>query len=437
MRRALVVAGVEFRALTRTRSFLLGLLLPPVIALLGGLTATLARPPEDRPPPPPLRIAVVDHTGSLFPALELAAARHNESAKSAAQRIELERIASPGEASTDAGGTDAAPDLLAEIPADAAAASAEPVRLRLVGRDVARGAVTDWLQRSLQEELRTRALRSPGVSAELRARLERRVLTEFEASAPAPGEARAVAPDPDSAHPALRARIDRLGAYRRSVVAWPLAVILFFAVGLAVLPLFQATLEEKTSRVGEILLSSASPLQLMLGKLLGSLGACGIAAVLYAGVLFALLILTLGEAVPLGLLLLFGAYLVLAVLLWGSIYLTIGAACADLKDSQNLMVPATLLQLLPVMVIGPVIEQPSGTLARVLSLLPFSAPQMMLLRLGYDPAPPVLEIALSLALLALTALAAVAVAARVLRVGLLAHGRTASLREIVRWVRSG
>ena len=436
MRRALVVAGVEFRALTRTRSFLLGLLLPPVIALLGGLTATLARPAENRPPPP-LRLAVVDHTGSLFPALELAAARHNESAKGAAQRIELEHIASLGEASADAGGTGAAPDLLVEIPADAAAASAEPVRLRLVGRDVARGAVTDWLQRSLQEELRTRALRSPGVSAELRARLERRVLTEFEASAPAPGEARAVAPDPDSAPPALRARIDRLGAYRRAVVAWPLAVILFFAVGLAVLPLFQATLEEKTSRVGEILLSSASPLQLMLGKLLGSLGACGIAAVLYAGVLFALLILTLGEAVPLGLLLLFGAYLVLAVLLWGSIYLTIGAACADLKDSQNLMVPATLLQLLPVMVIGPVMEQPTGTFARVLSLLPFSAPQMMLLRLGYDPAPPMLEIALSLVLLALTALAAVAVAARVLRVGLLAHGRTASLREIARWVRTG
>ncbi|HEY8493271.1 MAG TPA: ABC transporter permease, partial [Myxococcota bacterium] len=125
------------------------------------------------------------------------------------------------------------------------------------------------------------------------------------------------------------------------------------------------------------------------------------------------------------------------VLLWGSIYLTIGAACADLKDSQNLMVPATLLQLLPVMVIGPVMEQPTGTFARVLSLLPFSAPQMMLLRLGYDPAPPMLEIALSLVLLALTALAAVAVAARVLRVGLLAHGRTASLREIARWVRTG
>jgi len=441
MRRALVVAGVEFRAFVRTRSFVIGLVLPPLLGALGGFAAWAARPPEPAAPPP-VRIAILDRTGSLFDSLALSAARRNAGLGARGMRLELEPVASSAgfdvaERELENRVREGELHALAEIPADAGAASAEPVRLRIVARDATRGDLAGWLEGALREELRTRALRSPGVPVELRTRLERPVLAELQAPAPAPGEARGLAPEPRAAPALVRRLLEQLGPRQKLVIAGPLAFILFFAVTIAAAPLLQAVLEEKANRVSEILLASISPFELMLGKLLGSLAACGIAAFVYAGTLLAILVLALGAALPLGLLALFAVYLVLSLLLWGALYLALGAACTDMKDAQNLMLPVMLVQILPLMFMSSVATEPTGGLARLLSVFPPSAAVAMLLRLGHDPAPHLLEIALSLALLAASALACVWAAGRVLRVGLLAHGRSASLREIARWVRTG
>lgn len=442
MRRALVVAGVEFRALVRTRSFLIGLLLPPVLGGLGALASWATRPPEPGPPPP-LRIAVLDHGGSLFGALEVAAGRRNAAIGAREARFELERI-DPHAADPDGSWPawesrmrDGELQALVEIPAGAGVVSADPVRLRVVARDGTREDLAGWLEAAVREELRTRALRGPGVSAALRARVERSVETELGAPAPLAGEARGLAPDPLSAPALARDALRRLGPFQRLALAGPLAMILLVVVSVAAAPLFQAVLEEKTSRVSEILVSSISPFELMLGKLLGSLGAGGISAAIYAGTVLALLKLVFGAAVPLGLVGLFVVYLVLALLLWGSLFLALGAACSDIKDAQNLMVPLLVLQVLPLLLATNIASQPAGGLARSLSLFPPTAPIAMLLRLGHDPGPPTHEILLSLVLLAAAVAGAVWAAGRVLRVGLLAHGRGASLREILRWVRTG
>jgi ABC-2 type transport system permease protein len=442
VRRAWIVAASEFRAFVRTKSFVIGLVLPPALTLLGTGAAWLARPESAAAPraTAPPRVAVVDDGASLFGPLEIAAGARNaalDAVGAPGLRVDLERVdpedARRAEALVRRG------ELLAlvEIPGAAARAAGDAVRIRVVAQDPAGFELSRWLEETVAGELRRRAIRSAGLPAELRERLERPVAAEWVAPAPLPEEAHAAAPDPEAAAEPARSLLGRLGPYAKLAIAAPLALILVFAVAISSGPLFQGVLEEKSSRVAEILLASITPFELMLGKLLGSLAASGIVAAVYGGAVLAVMVLALGAAIPGPLLLLFAAYLVLGALLWGAVYLSIGAACADMKDAQNLMLPAVMLQILPLMFLQFVMAAPGGGMARFLSLFPPSAGPAMLLRLGADPGPPAAEVALSLALLAAAAFVGLWAASRVVRVGLLLQGRSASLREILHWVRVG
>ena len=431
MRRALIVAGVEFRAFVRAKSFVIGLLFP-LLMMGGAVLVEWAARPEQPALPRPARIAVIDRAGDLYPALERAAARRNRRVELRDAPFELERAEVP-DAAHDAElvrrverGALAA---LVEIPAGADASPDETVQLRVVAHAANETEIAFWLESAVREELRTRALRRSGISNELRAQLGRTVVARLES----PGDGSGVAPDPDKAPPLVRPALHQLGALQKLAITAPLGFILLLAVSLSSAPLFQAVLEEKTNRISEILVSSISTFELMAGKLLGSLAACGIAALVYGGLLLAALLLFFGAAIPPKLLLLFLVYLVFSLLLWGGIFLSIGAACADTKDAQNLMLPVVLIQVLPMVFMSQVMSHPGGAIARGLSLFPPTAPVTMFIRLGHDPAPGAPEIALSLALLVAFALASVWAAGRVLRVGMLAYGRSASLREIARW----
>jgi ABC-2 type transport system permease protein len=434
VRKALVVAGVEFRAFVRAKSFVIGLLFP--LLMMGGVMAVEWASKPDRPAPPATtRIAVVDRSGVLYDALEIAAAQRNRRLLLRAAPFALER-ADAGDGEADAALVERVKSgelaALVEIPADAETSAGESVRLRVVAHGANESELAFWLESSVREELRTRALRRSGLSNEVRARLGRSVVASLES----PDGAGGVAPEPDAAPAIVRPALHQLGPLQKLVIAAPLGFILLLAVSLSAAPLFQAVLEEKTNRISEILISSISTSELMLGKLLGSLAACSIAAAVYGGLLLAVLMLMFGAAIPAKLMGLFVVYLVLSLLLWGGIFLSIGAACADTKDAQNLMLPVVLVQVLPMMFMSQVMANPGGAIARGLSLVPLTAPVTMFIRLGHDPAPPAWEIAVSLALLAAGACASVWAAGRVLRVGMLAYGRSASLREIARWVRS-
>jgi len=446
MTRALVIAATEFRGFVRARSFWIGLLLPPLIGglvWLGTWWAASSAVAASARGAHAVRIAVLDRSGSLFGALEIAAAQRNDRLRWVAgnRPVELVKL-DPPSSSDEAAFADLGRrihagefDAWAEIPADADSSGlAEIVPLRVVCQDGFPGEVVEWLERASQDELRTRALRSSSLPEAVRARLGRTVEAKVEAPPPAPGEARDFAPDPDAAGGFVGRLLAESGPHRKSFIAVPLAMILFLAVTFTAMPLFQAVLEEKSSRVSEILIASVSSTQLMLGKLVGSLAACAIFVAVYVGVLFGLLLLLFGAAIPGHLLALFAVYLLLSLLLWGAIFLALGAACVDAKDAQNLMVPAMLLQTLPVFFMSIIAFDPSGHLARALSLFPPTAPITMMVRLGADPAPQAVEIALSVALLAATSFACVWAAGRVLRVGLLAYGRSASMREIARWI---
>ncbi len=200
--------------------------------------------------------------------------------------------------------------------------------------------------------------------------------------------------------------------------------------------LVNSTIEEKASRVFEILLSSVSPFELMAGKVLGI---CAVGFTLLGlwigGGLLAAEIQGVGGIVTGGQIGLFVAYYVLGYLLIASLMVAVGSACNTLKEAQNLMAPISILLALPLLIAMVVLKDPNGTLATVASFIPPFTPFLMMARAAVVPGPPAWQVPASLALLAVSTVFAVRLAGRIFRTGILMYGKPPRLGEILRWVR--
>jgi ABC-2 type transport system permease protein len=201
--------------------------------------------------------------------------------------------------------------------------------------------------------------------------------------------------------------------------------------------LVTSLIEEKSSRVIEVLLSAVSPLELMAGKILG-LVAVGltIAAVYVVAVTVIAGTTGLLVAPNPALLALFLAYYLLGFAMYSAVFAGVGAAFNTLKDAQAVMVPLSLLLVVPIMCWMPIFQHPNGTLAVALSLFPPTAPTVMVLRIAALPSPPWADIAGSLLLLGGSVPLIIWAAAKVFRTGVLLYGKPPKLAEILRWVRN-
>jgi ABC-type Na+ efflux pump permease subunit len=133
----------------------------------------------------------------------------------------------------------------------------------------------------------------------------------------------------------------------------------------------------------------------------------------------------------------FLVYQVLAVLMYGSLFIAVGAACTDMKETQTLLLPVVFLVCIPLLALEPVVREPNGPLAFWLSLVPFATPMLMVAR---DAAPPGIawwQPVLGAVLVLGTTLACVYAAGRIFRVGLLMQGKGARMSDLVRWVVRG
>lgn len=192
------------------------------------------------------------------------------------------------------------------------------------------------------------------------------------------------------------------------------------------------------SRISEVIVSSITPFQLMMGKLLGGAAVSMLLAVVYlAGAYRAAAYWGYADALTWPLVAWFLVFLICAVLLFGALFVSIGAACSDFKDAQSMMTPAMLIVMLPVFTWTAVLRAPDSPLAVGLSLVPPATPFLMLLRMTLRPSPPTWQVVLSLVLVLATVVAAVWAAGRIFRTGILMHGKSATLGEMIRWVRAG
>ena len=425
----LIVALSEFTTLTKSKAFVIGILMMPIFMMIAFGVQKFTRNATDIKD---RHFVVVDRTGALFPAIKAAADEWNRGV--AATGVQTAPRFLPTEESFDEKDEQARAALsdrtrkdqiyaFVEIPADALD-PASTQTIRYYSNRPAYRTLPSWIATTVNREVWNHRFRAAAIDRALVTRLTKRVdiselgLLQRDAS----GQIRAAAP------------IDKV---RTVAIPVGMMMILLFSVMSGAPQLLNSVIEEKMSRISEVLIGSVTPFQLMMGKLIGSVAVSVLLAAIYVvGGLAVANYMGYGDAIRASDIVWLLLFLTMASFMFGSIFITIGAACSDLKDAQGMMTPAMLIMMLPWMTWFAILNAPESPISVSLSLFPTATPFLMLLRIMLPPGPPLWQIVLSVALTALTSIAAVYAAGKIFRTGLLMQGKAATFGEMWKWVRS-
>jgi ABC-2 type transport system permease protein len=235
-------------------------------------------------------------------------------------------------------------------------------------------------------------------------------------------------------------------------LAYAMGFILYFSLLIFGTQVMMSIIEEKNNRIVEILASSLTPFQMMLGKVVGvglvallQIGIWGGAATFFsanqAKILGGLGIAATGQmpftfpAMDPGLLMVFLIFFSLGFLLYAAAYAAVGAMCSTTQDASQMQMPVMMFVLVGFFSVFALIRDPNGTAAHVLSFVPMLTPFVIPMRYSISPLDP-LELLLAIGVTVLGVLAVVWLAARIYRVGILSYGKKASVRDMVRWIRT-
>jgi len=221
----------------------------------------------------------------------------------------------------------------------------------------------------------------------------------------------------------------------RFIVPAAFMFLLWISVFTSANYLLTTTIEEKSSKVMEVLLAAASPMQLLAGKIAGYSLVSGVMLVMYGGLgLAALSAAAMMDLVPLMHLVYLVVFFVMAYVMVASMMAAVGSAVSDLREAQSLVGPVMMLLTVPIMLWMPIIQNPNGMLATVAGFVPPATPFVMILRLTASTEPiPLWQTLLSIAWGFVCAFGMLWLAARIFRVGVLMQGKPPTPRELLRW----
>ncbi len=465
MKRMLYVAAREFSTTVMTKGFVFGVLITP--ALLAVLIFVMPRLVTKAPPKIEGQVTIVDPTGRVAPSLAVyltpqrfaeRRAEEREKIEGAAPEAVRRRVAAtPGAEAAMRHSVDAALGDVPRVsvvtleagadverakePLKAALAEGGPTRstglaLVVVHPDAVRPAdegtglgtydlfvraklddrLVDELHDGIREAIIAARLETAGVAA---GRVKSLTLVER-------ASARTVSAEGEhESNEVLNMLLP--GAFM---------ILLLVSVMTSGQYLLTSTVEEKSTRVVEVLLSAVSPMELMTGKILGQMGVGILILVLYAGlgVLALVSFATIGLLDPVMLVYLF-IFFVLAFFTTAAMMAAIGSAVNEMREAQTLMGPVMMFMMIPWILWLPISRSPNSTLAVVLSFVPPINSFAMLLRMTSTAPPPAWQAWLSILVGALGVYGALWLAAKVFRVGLLMFGKPPSLGTMIRWVR--
>jgi ABC-2 type transport system permease protein len=430
MSRILTVAESEFLTLIRSKAFIIGIFMMPALMFVFFMFMEYAQRHADRED---RRFVVIDGTGVLYDVLAREAEAFN-------------REAGDGDARTGPHFLPSRHDLNGESPDDVKVGLSNRMRQKELFAVVEipagilepSGAATikyftqntnydrlpDWIGATLNEEITKRRFASAGIDQAVVSTLTRpaEIETFGLVERTAAGEVVAAAESDD---------LKRFG------VPVFLLTLMFLAVMTSAQHLLNAIIEEKMSKINEVLLGSLTPFQLLMGKLLG-VGAVALvlAFIYFVGGIYLALQYGRGDLINLPLLAWFVLFLICAALTYGAMFLALGSACSDLRDAQSLLQPAMILVVLAYIGSFVVMRAPDSTLALVMSFIPTMTPFTMMLRMSLTPAPPVWQLLLAIGLMLATTVAVVWAGARIFRIGILMQGKAPNLPELLRWIRA-
>jgi ABC-2 type transport system permease protein len=228
------------------------------------------------------------------------------------------------------------------------------------------------------------------------------------------------------------------------LLSFMMVFFIYFTLIIYGIYVMRGVLEEKSNRIVEVIVSSVKPFHLMLGKIVG-IGAVGLTQIgIWLG--FAVVLSAPQLAMALSIssqnlpkvsgasLAFLPVYYILGYFLFATIYAGIGSMFNSEEDAQQLMGVANLFLIAPMVLLMPVMKNPDGTMATVLSLIPFFSPILMYLRIAVQM-PPAWQIALSIVIMLATIVLMIWLVAKIYRVGILMYGKKPTIPEIARWLR--
>lgn len=438
MKKFLTVVKREYLQRVRAKMFIVStLLLPIVMSLFAIVPAIIINLPAGSA----MRVAVVDQTGKVYP--------HLKASLSAEEADEQTKTNENAAAPTDMRPRSINSFVLAQV--DTGNRSIDEIRddlnQRLRAKEIDGFVIlpADFLEHGRAEFFN----RNPGdliSTGILHQSLSRAVREQRLIDAKVDPKTRNEIFQPV----ALQAlKVGETGAERDSGERFALVFVVGFVMYLAILMYGQvvlgAVIEEKETRIAEILFSSVKPFALMMGKLVGvSLlaltqlaiwgTAFGVFALYGANVLAARGMKTTIPSIPFSHYIYFALFFLLGYFIYATIYALVGSMVTTAQEGGQLAMPIILVLVVSFYLFLPVSRSPDSSFSFWASMLPFSAPVAMLVRI-VTQTPPFWQIALSLLIGFCTVFLIMWVASRIYRVGMLMYGKRASIPEALRWAR--
>jgi ABC-2 type transport system permease protein len=421
MRKIIEIARREYIDTVKTRTFLLSLLFTPVLTV--GIIYFTSRISSVEGGRPPVRVVVTDLSAQLAGEIETALGKHNQSNpkrqilfESLAANDDANAIEEQGKVQLRSGRAEAYIVIDQNIIEGAGKTHVYTYKSKPTTMD-AIWAVEEFVRNAVVEQ----RCKVQNISQKLLDEIRNVPVERVEIGA--------------------GANEQRVQSQNQTMVKMMVPFFFMFMIYMGIIGIGQqmlsSVIEEKNSRIIEMLLSAVSPFELMAGKIFG-LGAIGLTIVGLWTTVSCCSVLWQGISVDITgkLLFYFVVYYILGFLLFSSLLAAIGSVCNTLKETQELTMPVILVMILPMIAWFKLVQSPDGVFTRVLSLVPPVSPLVMPLRISAGSNVGVVEILASVGLLAAAVLLTIWLAGKIFRTGILMYGKRPSLREISRWLRA-
>ncbi|MBC8309909.1 MAG: ABC transporter permease [Phycisphaerales bacterium] len=232
---------------------------------------------------------------------------------------------------------------------------------------------------------------------------------------------------------------ERDNEFARRIIPMAFMMLLWIATFTSGNCLLTTTIEEKSNKVMEVLLSAISPMQLLAGKILGQAGVSAVILCMYGSAALAgLVTFALLDLIPFAHLLMFVIFFVIAYFMIATIMAAVGSAVSELRDAQSLMGPVMLILIIPLALWPVLAEHPNGMIATISSFTPPLLPFVMILRVTASTEPVALwQVILSIGIGLGSVIAMLWMCARIFRIGILIQGKPPNILQLVKWIRQG
>ncbi|MGD0653352.1 MAG: ABC transporter permease [Thermoguttaceae bacterium] len=433
MGKVFVIAVREYRAIVGTKAFLIAIIMMPIL-MGGGIAVQIFL--HNRLGPTERKIMVLDSSGVMFDKLAQAAKKRDNEILDNGKQIGPRYVltTSPALTVTEEMRYDLSEqvrkgliDAFVEIPVDVdklPSGNKQP-QVKFYAENAVVSDELHWFQGKINDFVHASRLKEAKIDPDLVARATAWINVE-------------------PLGLVNRSKAGQFSKPRESKIEetiflpFGMMMLMFMVVFLAAQPMLESVLEEKSQRIAEVLLGSANSFQLMIGKLIGGVGGSLTVVVAYAAGGCALAwYYDAFRLVPLRIVPWFIVFQILAVMLFGSIFMAVGAAVNQLKEAQSMLMPIWLLMMFPIFVWFQVVRDPMGSFATWISFVPPATSLMMVLRMGSTAAVPLWQPLVGIVVMLAATLVCIFAAARIFRIGILAQGKTPKMSELFRWAIRG